>query len=210
MKQIIRYRYLLINNKLSGDIRLVMDKNPEYNSTYDGGISNNLTLYPIIGLSIIRNEINEEGKRIKQTWNMNDHLSMTKFSLPIMIRELKCIEKDMFIPDLYQYNKNILELNTTKAELSRRVFIIGSTTLELSPVVLEEDEKRLEGIKMKFNNESSVVGLTLNELRSLIYNLEHLDVDNICIQLFFHYNKTKSTNVSNVVDIIPPKRNDIL
>lgn len=207
MKQIIRYRYLMIPGKMIGDLRITMEKNPEYRSTFDGGKSINLTLYPIIGLSILRPSIiNEDGVRVKPVWNPNDSIGMTKFSLPIFIRELKAIERDMAIPDLYKYIEGRLDLDINKAELIKKIFMIGSVTVELSPVIIKDEDNMIEGIKIKFNNETSIVSLTLNELRSLIYNLDHLNIDGIMLQLYFNYCNTLKDFDINDANIIPPKR----
>lgn len=212
MKHIIRYRYLNIPNKLSGDIRLSIEKNPEYISSFEGGTSTNLTLFPIISLSINRpSSVDENGMKVKTPWNPNDSIGMTKYNLPVFIREIKCIEKDLLIPDIYHYVKDRLEVNPDKYESVRRVFMIGNTTIELSPVVINDNDTLLEGIKMKFNNENSVTSLTINELRSLIFNLEHLDVDSITLSLYFNYGKDPSKKTftqSNMIDIIPPKKLD--
>ena len=90
--------------------------------------------------------------------------------------------------------------------------MIGNVTLELSAVVIvQDDESRIEGIKMKFNNEQSSVLLTLNELTSLIYNLDHLDVDSVALMLYMNYitkpDKPTTFDSSSlqqpVVDILP-------
>lgn len=208
MKQIIRYRYLNIPNKLSGDIRITIDKDPEYSTVFDGGRSTNITLFPIIALSMIKNIYDENGMRIKSPWNPNDSIGMTKFNLPIFIRELKSIEKDLLIPDLYRYVKERLEVDPEKAESVRKVFMIGNTTIELSAIVIEDDTAQYEGIKMKFNNENSVTSLSINELRSLIFNLENLNVDSLVLQLYFNYCKNDNTKpvTSLSTDIIPPKK----
>ena len=44
MKQIVRYRYLTIPNKLTGEIRITVDdRAAEYSSAFDGGTSTNIS-----------------------------------------------------------------------------------------------------------------------------------------------------------------------
>lgn len=215
MKQIVKYRCLTIPRKLSVELRIATDErnNPEFVSNFDGNRSTNVSLLPMIGITIMRpTETDESGVRIKAPWNPNDNLGMTKFTLPIFIEEFKGIKEDMKTPDLYTYHGKRLELNEEVAQKIRRVFVIGNTTLELSAVVLikPEDESRMEGIKMKFNNEQSTVLLTLNEMNSLLYNLEHLDIDALSLLLYLNYinrpdkPKTFDTNtLTTQVDIKP-------
>ena len=70
--------------------------------------------------------------------------------------------------------------------------MIGTVTLELTAVVItQQDESRVEGIKMKYNNEQSTVLLTLNDLRSLIFTLEHTDIDNVSMSLYKLFGNSK-------------------
>ena len=52
---------------------------------------------------------------------------------------------------VHTYHGKRLELNEEVAAKIRRVFMIGNVTLELSAVVVvQQDESRVEGIKVKF------------------------------------------------------------
>lgn len=220
MKQIVKYRILTITGKVSMEIRLTVPDNAEYISMRDGTKYTNLNMSPVIGLSIIKpKETDDNGNRIMAPWNPYDHLSMTKYNLPILYEELHGIQQDMKKPELYTYHGKRLEINETLAENIRRVFMIGNTTVELSAVVIvQTDETRVEGIKMKFNNEQSSVLLTLNELNSLVYNISHMDVDAIVIAIYNTFiDRPKSsggTSTFNVdfplpsanVDIAPKER----
>lgn len=217
MKQIVRYRFMTIPSKLTGEIRItVEDRAVEYLSVYDGGQSTSVSLSPIINLAITRPpETDENGNRVRPPWNPNDSICLTKFSLPIFLKELKGIERDMQTPELYTYHGTRLELNDEAANKVRRVFMISNTTLELTAVVIEQlDETKVEGIKMKFNNEQSTVLLTLNELTSLVYNLNALNPDQLAFQLYLTYvnrastrggNKMRDNNPKVPVDIAPKK-----
>lgn len=218
MKQVVKYRLLSIPNKLFMEMRLILDRGYEYTSINDGSKYTSANIAPIIGLSIVRkDETDENGNRVKAVWNPNDHLGMTKFNLPIMYEELHGIQQDMKKPELYTYHGKRLELNETLAENIRRVFIIGNVTIELSAVVIvQPDESRVEGIKIKFNNENSSVLLTLNELTSLIYNINHLNIDTLAMQMYqaFVDRPNKNDLSSNVnidfplptVDIAPKEK----
>ena len=213
MKQTVRYQILTVPGKLRSDVRIIVDDSrpAEFSSNYEG-LNNSLTLHPLVTLSIIRpSEVDENGTRVRAPWNPNDSLGMTKFSLPIFLKELAGINKDMEIPELYTYHGKRLEINEEAAAKIRRVFMIGTVTLELSAVVVTQaDESRVEGIKMKFNNEQSSVILTLNELTSLLYNLQSVNVDSIAIALYMNYinrpDKPKTFQPGTFqpkVDIIP-------
>lgn len=192
MKNIVKYRCLAIPRKLTVELRITIDdRTPgEFISSFDGNKSNNISLFPLISINLTKSsEVDETGVRIKAPWNPNDNLGMTKFSFPIFIEEFNCIKEDMKTPNLYTYHGKRLELNEEVAQKIRRVFVIGNTTLELSAVVLikPEDESRVEGIKMKFNNEQSSVLLTLNEMTSLLYTLKHIDVDSLSLAMYTNY-----------------------
>lgn len=190
MKQVVKYQNFVVPGKLRSEVRITIDeKGAEYATTYEGNKSTSISFYPIISLSIIRNPtMDENGNKVKVPWNPNDTLGMTKYNLPIIINELKGIQEDLKITDLYTYHGKRLELNEEVASKIRRVFMIGSVTLELSAVVIvQDDDSRIEGIKIKFNNEQSSVLLTLNELTSAIFNLDHIDVDSISMLMYLNY-----------------------
>lgn len=198
MKQLLKYHVFTIPSKLRADIRLSIDDtrtSAEYNGEYEGNKFNYLTLYPTVSLSIVRPlELDDEGKRIKGVWNPNDSLLMTKYSFPLFMTELSGIQQDMKIPELYTYHGKRLELNEEVAAKIRRVFMISSVTIEMSAVIIESEDNRLEGIKIKFNNESSSILLTLNDLNSLVYNLSNMDVDTISFLMYDKYVKSGQTN----------------
>ena len=189
MKQTIKYQILSITNKLKVDIRLIIeDRGCEYLVENTGGKNLSISTSPIINISIVHpTETDSSGVKIKTAWNPNDVLVTTKFSLPIFITELVGIQNDMKTPELYTYQGDRLELNEAVASKSKHVFMIGNTTVELSPVVIDTVENRIEGIKIKFNNENSTTFLSINELNSLVYNLTHLDIDNLTLALYTNF-----------------------
>ena len=186
MKQVARYNFLSIPKKLRCEIRLTLDDRNKVSSTeFEGNSYMNFHLYPLITLSIYREgSTDESGAYVKAPWNANDNLALTKFTLPIFIQELMAIQKDMKIPELYSYQSNRLELNEAVAAKVRKAFMVGTNAVEFSPVVLDQEDTKLEGVKVKFNNEDSVVYLTLNELDSLSYNLYHFDIDSTVLMLY--------------------------
>ena len=216
MKQIVKYRILTIPSKIVMEMRLTINS-LDFAMMRDGVKYTNVNLAPLIGLSILKGaEIDENGNKVKPVWNPNDHISMTKYSIPILYEELHGIQQDMKKPELYTYHGKRLEINETLAEEIRRVFMIGNTTIELSAVVIvQPDETRVEGIKMKFNNEQSTVLLTLNELNALVYNINHLNADTLAVAVcgaFVNNNSTPSSTTATVdfplpsIDIVPKER----
>lgn len=217
MKQMVRYRMLTITGKLSMEVRLTVNDQSAYVSMRDGAKYVSVNMSPVIGLSIIKPlEIDENGNRIRAPWNQNDHLTMTKYSLPILYEELYGIQQDMKRSDLYTYHGKRLEINESLAEKVRRVFMIGNTTIELSAVVIVQlDETRVEGIKMKFNKEPHSVLLTVNELNSLVFNLGHMDADAIALGMYQAFIEKPSNSItSNTVNVDfplpPPMDSDIV
>lgn len=219
MKQIVRYKFLTIPHKFSGELRLTVDtaKAIAYSSVYEGGKSTNIAMMPTVVLSITREaERDDDGRYVRPPWNPNDNIPLTRYHVPLLLQEMKAIYKDMQIPEMYKYHGDRLELNDTLAAKARKVFVIGSTTIEIAPVVIQRDETNsIEGIKIKFNNESSSVVFTLNEFYSCIYQLDKLDIDMLITWMFDRYVEAdakepylrvaRAPKKPAIVDIEPPK-----
>lgn len=218
MKQFVRYQFLLIPGKLRGEIRITIDdaRAPEFTSETNGNISTNITFLPIISFTIVKpSSVDESGNRVRASYSMSDTLGMTKFNLPLFLRQLKAMQENMKIPDLYTYQGKRLELNEEKAEKVRDVFPIGNVTVELSSVIITQvnvngEDERIEGVKIKFNNEQSSVTLSINEFDSLIWNIEHLNIDGVSLTLYLNYIKSSDKpkvytqdNLKPLVDILP-------
>lgn len=223
MKQIVRYKFLTIPRKLTGDLRLTLDnKSVVYSNMYEGGKSTNIAFMPTAVISIMREtERADDGRFVRPPYNPNDSIPLTRYHVPLLLQEMKSLYKDMQIPEMYKYHGERLELNEGLATKARKVFVIGNTTVELVPVVIQRDESSaIEGIKMKFNNESSTVVLTLNEFYSLIYQLDKLDFDKLVTWMYDRYvdgeakepyqRVTKIPKKPAIVDIEPKARIDEL
>jgi hypothetical protein len=172
-----------------------------------------LGLFPFVTVALTKqSETDENGNKVKSPWNPNDSLGMTRYTLPIFTRELNGIYQDLKTNNLYTYAGQRLELNEEVASKVRRVFMVGNTTVELSAVViLQPDESRVEGIKMKFNNEQSSVLLTLNDIEALTMALCNMDIDSVALLMYLNY-ITKPTlkpytpeTLNTNVDIAPLK-----
>lgn len=214
MRQNIRYQSLVIPSKIRVEIRLSMDDqhNPLYQYNGESGDQNtSISLFPFIGISIVRKgELGEDGKRTRAPWNPNDHLSMTKYNLPIFINAFKDIYQGMKTKDLYTYQGKRLELNEEVGKTIRQAFMIGQTAVELTPIVIvQEDDSRLEGIKMKFNNEQSHVLLTLNDMWSLYYNLTRIPIDVLALGIYESYAKKSAFDINNVKKVETQPKIDI-
>lgn len=220
MKQYVKYQTFVVPKKIKGEIRIAIDdRGVEYVATSpDGNKSTTINFYPIVSISITRSgEKDENGNFVKPPFNPNDTLGMTKFNLPLLVNNLKKIREDLNQKELYTYQGKRLELNETIAEKIRNPFVVGNMTVELSAVVIvQPDDTRIEGIKMKFNNEQSSVLLTINELETMIFNLDHLDIDSVSLLLYLNYITKPShptsfnqSTLSADVDI-KPKESDFL
>lgn len=195
MKQSLKYNMLTIPNKLKVDIKILLDdKGAEYISDDNEFFS--LSIYPLIIISIIRPFIvNEDGLKKKPTWNPNDSLILTKYNFPLLIRELEEIQKDLKIRELFSYIGDRLELNEDLADKIIRKIKLGNNAIELTPIIISKEEDRIEGIKLKINNEDSVIKLSINDVDSLIYNLKHMDIESISFMLYNKYNRKGKSNV---------------
>lgn len=219
MKQVVRYTNFTIPDKLTCETRITVDdRGVEYTSSFEGTKSSTLRIFPLITLTIIRpSEIDDNGNRVKAPWNQGDSIGMTKYNLPIFINKFKEIQNEFKTPDLYTYHGKRLDLNEEVAKNIRKVFPIGNAAvIEISAtivnVVENNIEKKVEGVKLKFNNEQHHVLLTLNDITSLIHNLDHLDVDSLGFQMYQAYISKPDKSSSNItlpaaekpkVDIMP-------
>lgn len=194
MKQSLKYNMLTIPNKLKVDIKIILDdKGAEYIS--DDNEFSSLSIYPLVIISIIRPFIvNEDGLKKKPTWSPNDSIILTKYNFPLLIRELEEIQKDLKIRELFSYVGDRLELNEDLADKIIRKIKLGYNAIELAPIIISKDEDRIEGIKLKINNEDSVVKLSINDVDSLIYNLKHMDIESISFMLYNKYNIKGKSN----------------
>ena len=216
MKHVIRYNVLTISGKIRVELRVTIDdRNPEFHSVYEGDKFSSITLNPLLTIGIIRPvNFDESGNRIRSPWNRNDTLHMTRYTIPIFLRELKGIAQDLKIPNLYTYTGSRLELNDGVSGKVRRVFMIGNTTVEMVPVIISQsDESRVEGIKVKFNTEESSVSLTLNDIESLSLTLGNVSIDALGFMLYSHYikkdNGDKDIAPSVTPITTPPKITDL-
>lgn len=212
MKQIVRYRFMTIPNKLYADVRVTVDESShsETKSSYEGGKSTTLVLLPMINIQMLRPlETDENGRRYRPQSSMNDSIGLTKFNYPIFVNELNGIYEDMRTPDLYVYTGDRLDLNEKAAEKIRRAFTVGRTSIEFKAVVIEQPTdsgtvERLEGIKMKFNNEESTVLLTLREIESMLWIMKGVDIDNIVLTMYLSFVERSAYEPQKpVVDIVP-------
>lgn len=216
MKQSVKYTSMTIAGKLRTELKINVNgrNNPEWTSSNAGDKNTSVALYPIVSVTIIRpNEVDENGRTVRPPWNPNDSLGMTKHTLPIFVRELAGIQEDLKIPKLYTYTGKRLELNEELAAKIRRVFSMGSImVVELSAVVITrpEDDARIEGIKMKFNNEQSHVLLTLNDIEALRFDLASMDVNSLAMLLYLNYitkpdhpTNFNASTITTEIDIAP-------
>lgn len=189
MKRSLKYNLLVVPNKIKVDEKIILDDQmpAEYTSLNNDVVS--LSLFPLITISITRPfELDESGVKKRPPWNPNDSLPMTKYSLPIFVRELKELCSDLRIKELYNYTNRRLELNEDLAEKVTKTFKVGNNGVQLKPVVIAlPDDTRVEGAKLKINNEDSVVLLTVNELDSLLFTLCRSNYDQVALMLFSQY-----------------------
>lgn len=174
----------MIPFKLKLEIRIVVDEKYIWKSNFNGANYIGFNLNPQVYLNI------QKVKEIDQTeniWDPNNSLFMNKYTYPILLEELKQMYQNLKIPELYSYTGKRLELNESEATKIRKSFKIGQTSIELCAVVIIQDDERIEGIKLKFNNEDYHVLLTVNDLISLIKNLDSLNPDTVAWNMLLHH-----------------------
>lgn len=213
MKQIVRYRYLTVPNKMFVEVRITVDENSrvETKNAFDTGTSTNLMFLPMINVQLLKPaQVDETGRKFRPIPSQQDSIGLTKFTYPIFLTELKEIYDGMKTQDVFVYTGDRLDLNAKVADNIRRAFMIGRNAIEFSATVIEQqtesgDIERLEGIKIKFNNEDSTVLLTVREVESLIWLLNKADIDSIVFTMYLNFiDRRNNYNHSKpVVDIKP-------
>lgn len=183
----IRYTFFSIPDKLRGTIRLSVDMvSAEFHTSGDYGSSTSISLFPYIDLNIQRPMVYDEGtgRRVRARTDMGDWLPMNRFNFPTFCREFKEACKSLEIREMYAYTGDRLDLNEALAETHKRTFKIGDYTIEIIPTLLETEKERLEGLRLTINSEPHSVSLTLNELNSMMWAIDHLDIDSISLALY--------------------------
>lgn len=184
----IRYTFITIPEKLKGTIRLSIDMAAaEYRSFGDYANTTAISIFPYIDLQILRPMVFDEatGRNVRpKTGDRGDWLPMNKFNFPMFCREFGEACDSLKIREMYAYTGTRLDLNDALAETHKRSFKIGDYAVEIIPTILETEQERLEGLRITINSEPHSVSLTLNEITSLRWSLEHLDVDNLALTLY--------------------------
>ena len=207
MKKVIRFLNLSIPGKVKVETRISFDERSETITTQTVDPIVGIRVFPWMSITIQRPYNPEE----KSVWNPNDSLGLNTYTLPIFMDNLIGMQKDLKIPELYKYMGSKLEVDTAAAEKIRRVFMVGNNTVELTAVVIEQpDESKVEGIKMKFNNEQSVALLSLNDIEAMIYTINRVNMDTLSAMAYFNFYKAdkeissiKNNNIVPLVDIQP-------
>lgn len=200
MKQQIKYQIATIPRKLLIEMRMIIDSNDKYkpglkiNIAEGGDEYLELKLFPVVNLNIFREILVVEGIPQRRDFNPNDNVMLTKYNLPLFLDNLNTIIKDFQTPKLYHYTDGRLELDSKLAESIQKKFIISQKLIIFTPVVINNtandgNESQLEGIEMKINTDESTVLLTLNDMSSLSYILNKLDIDSLSIQLYTNFIK---------------------
>lgn len=228
MKRQVRYKVMTITGKLNLEIRLTVDDSRtsrfggnESTFSANGDTYTSLNLFPIIALNIVRrSQVTEEGQIQRPAFNPNDTLGMSRYHVPIFLSELERAFESLKVPDMYSYVSKRLTVNEELAERHRRVFSIGMTVVEMTPVVISQpDETKVEGIKLKFNNEESTVLLTINDIEALLFTLRTVEIDTIVLTMHMEYLRTGSSNIDPskvpsinrgpIVDIVPKDTDEL-
>jgi hypothetical protein len=196
MKRTINFNVGAITGKLNINLRLALDDQSERfssgvristNQTGDEYI--NVNLYPMLSLIIHRENIVVEGVSQRAPFNRDDMITLSRSTIPIFIHNFDRLLKEFETPELYKYIEDRLELNDKLAEAYRKRFMVGPSIVELVPVIIDDGDSKMEGIRMKFNVEDSTVVLTMNEAIRLSYTIKNLNIDALALQIYLEFGK---------------------
>ena len=177
-----------IPGKLKCEIRVTINTEGTMRteSTYSSANSEGYTLNlaPLYQITIIRRNDSESG--VPPVRNMSDSISLTKYHMSIFLDNLTAVYNGLKIPSMYGYDAgNKLQLNEVEATKIIKIFKVWNTAIEMAPVViLNSDDTRMEGIKLMFSNEESMVLLTLTDIEALMFGMNNADMDAVAIGLF--------------------------
>lgn len=209
MKTTIVYHVLTVPKKLRMEIKLILDndRSSEYiNSSTDGTFAT-VRLYPMITLSIVREiQRDESGMIIKQPFVLSDTLSMSRYTLAVFKSEFEDLYRLMKEKDVYTYHGKRLELNEKIADEIKKLFQLSKTVVEITPTLLispDDIDQKIEGVKLKFNNEASSVLLSINDMTALVETMNNISIDTITTWMYKEYKNAtpRSYNSPNFKEI---------
>ena len=162
------------------------DKKYNYNNklinkfTLDGSTYLRVTPRPFITLDI--------SNKKEENWSTNLFVNLNKISLYSFNRALsKMISQYKEIKDLYYYRNNKLVLNNEIAsKIYKDVVATNNKRIRLLPAVVPDDsdpEKFYEGCIFCINSYDNFAYLSYSEMEFLLFELTHLDIDSLSMQL---------------------------
>ena len=80
-----------------------------------------------------------------------------------------------------------MELNETEAKKVHRSFLCGRSSVIMDPTVITQDDTYYEGMRLMFNGEGSIVLLPIDDIRTLAYTFNTLDIHALAMQLYQNY-----------------------
>lgn len=194
------YRFLTIYNKLQGNVKLSISGREE--SYYQGDEKNpnyhNLSLYPSIDLKVMRpRQADPNTGNMRAAYYPNDNLYLTPLNLPTFTQNLSIAFDSLYRKDLFVYNGNNLEVNPAELEGARISFLASgkNSYVNIEPVVIEEDDRQVEGLKFVFNREPSSFSLTIPELNAFKSSLNAVEntIHLLAMSMYQSY-KSRSKN----------------
>lgn len=212
MKTSIVYHVITIPKKLKMEIKLIVEDNKsEYINSSGEDTFATIRLFPMITLGIVREvQRDDTGLIIKQPFVLSDTLTMSRYTLAIFKSEFEDIFRLIKEKDVYTYHGKRLELNEKIVEEIRKVFKISRNVVEIMPTLLispDDMDEKIEGVKLKFNNENSSVLLSINDMIALIETMNNISIDTITTWMYKEFKNAKPGTYPPAsfkeIDIIP-------
>lgn len=140
----------------------------------------------------------------KNEWSSNQSFNMNKKDLFFMIQNLKRLMKNFVThKDLFYYDNNKLVVNKELADELKEVFVSSNKTILMQACVVtaEDNESVYEGMFLSINSVDYFSYLTYSEMEYLLYELEHVNMTQLAIDLI---NSVKILEQKEAEKIVQP------
>lgn len=122
-----------------------------------------------------------------EAWSTNQMVNLNKISLFSFIRALSSLIKEFkSVTDLFYYQNDKLTLNNQYLRQTTKDVIASNKHIRMQPCVVPDDEvqnKFYEGCVLCINTYDNFCYLTYSEMEYLLYELTHIDINQLSLQL---------------------------
>lgn len=146
------------------------------------------------------------------SWNLRQNIMITDSNIHKFIKKLKKANKwfkSKKYDDLFYIENNLLKLNKEMSrELVEFVNFNNDKSITIIPAVITDYGQNYEGVIMFVNNKNTVITLSINELRTLIYKLKKMDLYQAGLAFINYLGMPKKQEIFDIDNHIKKVEND--